>query len=86
MTACGVLLAFVLQSHGEAAKHPARRTARRRAYVDTMLAFREQKPATYMHELSFNPQADAGDPDVALVSTDHLAAAAKEGKTTIPVE
>lgn len=51
-----------------------------------MLAFREQKPATYMHELQFKPQADAGDPDVALVSTDQLAAAAKEGKMTIPVE
>lgn len=38
-----------------------------------------------MHELQFKPQANAGDPDVALVSTDQLAAAAEEGKTTIPV-
>lgn len=48
-----------------------------------MLAFREQKPATYMHELQFKPQADAGDPDVALVSTDQLAAAAKEGTSRV---
>jgi hypothetical protein len=57
----------------------------RQTYVDTMLAFREHKPTPYMHELQFKPQASAGDPDTALVSTDQLAHAAKEGKTTIPV-
>lgn len=57
----------------------------RQAYVDTMIEFREQKPAVYMHELQFEPQSSAGDRDVALVSSDQLAQAAKEGKTTIPV-
>jgi hypothetical protein len=57
----------------------------RQSYVDTMLAFREHKPTPYMNELQFKPQARAGDPDTALVSTEQLDKAAKEGKTTVPV-
>ena len=57
----------------------------RQTYVDTMLAFREGKPTPYMHQIQFQPQPNAADPDVALVSSDQLKKAAKEGKTTIPV-
>jgi hypothetical protein len=38
-----------------------------------------------MSELQFKPQARAGDPDTALVSTDQLDKAAKEKKTTVHV-
>lgn len=55
----------------------------RQRYVDTMLAFREHKPTPYMRELQFRPQAGAGDPDTALVSTDQLDKAAKEKRTTV---
>jgi hypothetical protein len=57
----------------------------RQAYVDTMLAYREHKATPYMSELQFKPQAHAGDPDVALVSTDQLDRAAKEDRATVPV-
>jgi hypothetical protein len=57
----------------------------RERYVDTMLAFREHKATPYMSELQFKPQARAGDPDTALVSTDQLDKAAKEKKTTVHV-
>lgn len=57
----------------------------RQAYVDTMLTFREHKPTPYMSELQFKPQGSAGDPDIALVSTEQLDKAAQDGKTTIPV-
>ncbi|MGI8765402.1 MAG: hypothetical protein ACR2KM_02670 [Gemmatimonadaceae bacterium] len=57
----------------------------RQTYVDTMLAFREKKPTPYMTDLQFKPQPNAGDPDTPLVTTDQLAKAAKEHKTTFPV-
>jgi hypothetical protein len=57
----------------------------RQAYVDTMLAFREHKPTPYMQRLQFKPQASAGDPDIALVSTGQLDKAAQEGKATVLV-
>lgn len=57
----------------------------RQTYVDTMLAFREKKPTPYMTDLQFKPQPNAGDPDTPLVTTDQLAKAAKEHKTTLPV-
>jgi hypothetical protein len=57
----------------------------RQTYVDTMLAFREHKPTPYMNEIQFKPQANAGDPDVALVSMDQLKQAAEKHQTTIAV-
>ena len=60
-------------------------TQARQTYVDTMLAFREQKPTPYMNQLQFKPQAKAADPDISLVSMDQLKQAANEHKTTLPV-
>jgi hypothetical protein len=48
-----------------------------------MLAFREHKPTPYMNAIQFKPQANAGDPDVALVSMDQLKQAAEKHQTTI---